>query len=138
MKKLVLIGMIILAMAGFSEKLNTDGKDHLNEILGEWGHPNPFKFYIKDGKLWHLDIFNYGYYDDTVPERVTLLNNYTYMIHSYYSEQTLKMNPQLKGEKICFAYDTKYKKLAFLKKCGSDEVQQYIPRKYPNDGKLRG
>ena len=130
MKKVMLIVMIIIGMTTFAEKLNTDGKDHLKEILGEWGSPNPFKFYEENGELWHLDVYNYGYDDDTAPEKVTMLNNYTYMIHSYYYKETLKMNPQLKGSKICFAYDIKKKELAFFKKCGSEEIQQYIPKKH--------
>lgn len=138
MKKLIVLGIMLLGVVAMAEKINTDGQAHLKEILGEWGAPNPFKFYQKNGELWHLDVFNYGYDEDTKPEKVTMINSYTYMIHSYYSEQTLKMNPQLKGEKICFAYDVKRKQLAFFNKCGSDEVQQFIPRKYPNDGKLRG
>ena len=35
MKKVMLIVMIIIGMTTFAEKLNTDGKDHLKEILGE-------------------------------------------------------------------------------------------------------
>ena len=130
MKKLIVLGIMLLGIVAMSEKLNTDGKSHLKEILGEWGAPNTFKFYQKNGELWHLDVFNYGEDEDTRPEKVTMINSYTYMIHSYYSKETLKMNPQLKGSKICFAYDIKKKELAFFKKCGSEEIQQYIPKKH--------
>ena len=136
MKKLIVLGIMFLGVVAMAEKLNTDGKDHLKEILGEWGS-NRIRFYQKNGELWYLDLDNYGYDDDTIPEKITMLNNYTYMIHSSYSEKTLKTNPELRGKKLCFAYDTKYKKIAFLKKCGNDEIQELVPRKY-NDGKLRG
>lgn len=134
LKKFLILVFFIFGTVIFAEKLSTDEKGHLKEILGEWGQPNPFRFYQKNGELWHLDVFNYGYDDDTVPEKVSMINNYTYMINKFYSEKTLKMNPQLRGKKTCFAYDTKKKQLAFFKKCGSDEVQQWIPRKYSTMG----
>ena len=133
MKKLIVLGIMLLGIVAMSEKLNTDGKSHLKEILGEWGAPNTFKFYQKNGELWHLDVFNYGEDEDTRPEKVTMINSYTYMIHSYYSEQTRKMNPHLKNWKVCFAYDVKHKQLAFLK-CGTDEVDSYVPRRHSKFG----
>ena len=120
MKKLIVLGIMLLGVVAMAEKLNTDGKDHLKELLGKWGYPDTVSIVVKNNKAYYIDEW-----EEVNP--ITKLNSYTFVI-----------NWKDDGSKSCIAFDTKQKQLAFLKKCGSDEVQQYIPKKYPNDGKLRG
>ena len=115
MKRIVLIGMMILGMVVMAEKLNTDGKDHLKELLGKWGEPQPVYLIAKNSKLYYID-------EEEVENPVTKLNTYTYVINRVES-----------GDKSCFAYDIKHKKFAFLK-CGTNEVEQYMPKKYNTFG----
>lgn len=122
MKKLIIIGMLIFGLVAMAEKLTTDGKDHLKELLGKWGEPQPVYIVMKNNKLYYVD-------EEKVYNPVTKVNNYTFVINWVQDDETLKRNPQLKGFKTCFAWDVKYKKLAFLKKCGNYTVDQYIPRK---------
>lgn len=127
MKKLVIFGMLIFEIMAMAEKLNTDGKDHLNELLGKWGEPQPVYIVMKNNKLYYVD-------EEKVYSPVAKFNNYTFVINWIQDDEILKRNPQLRGFKTCFAWDIKHKKLAFLEKCGSDNVSQYIPKKYTTFG----
>lgn len=120
MKRLILLVFMILGIVTMAEKVNTDGKGHLNELLGKWGYPDTISIVVKNNKVYYIDEWE-------EVNLITKLNTYTFVI-----------NWKDDGSKSCIAFDTKHKQLAFLKKCGSDEIQQYVPRKYSNDGKLRG
>ena len=120
MKKFILLIFIILGIVAMAEKVSTDGKDHLKELLGKWGEPDTISIVVKNNKVYYIDEW-----EGVNP--ITKLNPYTFVI-----------NWQDGSPKTCIAFDTKHKQLTFLKKCGSDEVQQYVPRKYSKDGKLRG
>ena len=37
MKKLIIVMVLTVSMIGFSEKLNTDGRDHLDKVVGSFG-----------------------------------------------------------------------------------------------------
>lgn len=112
MKKIILIGMMVLGITIFAEKLNTDGKEHLKELLGKWGEPQSVYIVLKNNKLFYVD--EEGNYNP-----ISKINEYTFKIT--FIEDNFN---------LCFAYDIKQKKLAFLKKCGTSEIQQYIPKKY--------
>ena len=109
MKKLIVLGIMLLGIVAKAEKLTTDGKDHLKELLGKWGEPAPVYIVLKDQKLYFID-------QEDNKNSVGKYNSYTFVIN--YSN----------GMKTCFAYDTKKKALALLNKCGSDEVFSYIPK----------
>lgn len=115
MKKLIIMIFMLLGIVVMAEKLSTDGKDHLKELLGKWGEPNPFYLILKDKKLYYVD-------EESVSNPVTKVNNYTFMIHRVES-----------GNKSCFAYDVKKKTFTFLK-CGTDEVNSFVPRKHNTFG----
>lgn len=122
MKKLVIFGMLIFGIMAMAEKLNTDGKDHLKELLGKWGEPYNISIVVKNNKIFYID--------DEGVSPVQKIRNDIYQI--IYEDNA-------SGEiyKTCFAYDIKYKKLAFLKNCTTLELQELVPRKF-TDGKLRG
>ena len=124
MKKTVLV-LLTLGNVVFSQALKTDGKDHQKELMGKWGEPNSINIVIKNNKLYYVD-------EEETYNPISKYNQYTYQINWVYDEQTLKMNPHLRNYKTCFAYDTGKQQLALLKKCGSNDVNQYIPRKYKN------
>ena len=115
MKKLIVLGIMFLGVVAMAEKLNTDGKDHLKELLGKWGEPAPVYVVLQGQKLYFID-------QEDNKNPVTKYNNYTFVIN--YSD----------GMKTCFAYDTKKKALALLNKCGSEEVFSYIPKRRTSIG----
>lgn len=122
MKKIILMLFMLIGIVAMAEKLNTDGKDHLKELLGKWGEPYNISIILKNNKIFYID--------DEGASPVQKIKNDVYQIS--YKDET-------NGEvyKTCFAYDVKYKKLAFLKNCQTLEVRELVPRKF-NDGKLRG
>ncbi len=123
MKKLIVLGIMFLGVVAMAEKLNTDGKDHLKELLGKWAEPSyNVSIILKGNKIFYVD--------DEGSYPVQKIRNDIY-------EMSYKDETNGKVYKTCFAYDVKYKKLAFLKSCQTLEVRELVPRKF-NDGKLRG
>ena len=120
MKKLILIIMVILGTITFSEKLNTDGKLNADKMVGSWA--NEDVLIIKKSNNYYLRYFTNEKPDGySKPFLFKQINAYT-----------LKAVDD-DGTEFCYAYDTKKKNLASLK-CGTNNVEDFLPKKYNTFG----
>ena len=101
MKKLIIVIALTVSMIGFSEKLNTDGKDYSDKITGSFGVKGNlgFKIIKKGNKLEFIA-------DNVVAGPVSRINKYLYL-----AKLVIDTGEELERENYCFAYDIKYKKL---------------------------
>lgn len=119
MKKTVLV-LMLLGTVLFAEKLNTDGKLNADKMLGYWANSD-ILILEKSGKYYLRYFTNMKPDGYSKPFLFNKINNYT-----------LKAIDE-DGDSYCYAYDTKHKKLASLK-CGTDIVEDLIPRKRSSFG----
>lgn len=105
--------------------LTTDGKAHLNEILGDYSSQNMFLKieFSKTKKDKLLYIIEGGWFD------ITKINEYTYAInYPEFDDETGDWNYDKVEKQECFAYDIKRKALTFLEKCGENRIKTSIPK----------
>ena len=116
MKKIILVGMMILGMAIFAEKLKTDGKNNLDKLKGTWrvkgaDGANTVRYF--NGK-WQL-----GYECWDSEEECRKEPNYEKSLGMNYYDIKEAKNGVLvvffdKNLKQYFAYDINKKALVFL------------------------
>jgi hypothetical protein len=101
MKKLIIVMVLTVSMIGFSEKLNTDGRDHLDKVVGSFGVKGNlgFKIVKKGSKLEFVA-------DNVINGPVSRINKYLYLV-----KLVIDTGEGFEREYYCFAYDIKYKKL---------------------------
>ena len=116
MKKLIVLGIMLLGIVAMAEKLTTDGKNNLDKLKGAWGGPM-YSVELKNNK-WFL-----GSYDaeGTVWEEIQLYKNGALVIKDFY-----KM-PNKKDKNFYFAWDSKYKIFVELDK--DLNIIEKVPRK---------
>lgn len=100
MKKIIFILMLVMCTIGFTEKLTTDGEDHLDKITGSFGIRRNIGFKIakKGNKLEFIA-------DNVVNGPIFKINKYLYL-----AKLTIDTGEGLEKEDYCFAYDTKHRK----------------------------
>ena len=100
MKKIIITMMLMFSVLGFSEKLTTDGGEHLDKIIGSFGIRGNLGFKIakKGNKLEFIA-------DNVVNGPILKIHKYLYL-----AKLTIDTGEGLEKENYCFAYDTKYSK----------------------------
>ena len=116
MKKLIVLGIMLLGIVAMAEKLTTDGKNNLDKLKGAWGGAM-YSVELKNNK-WFL-----GSYDaeGTVWEEIQLYKNGALVIKDFY-----KM-PNKKDKNFYFAWDSKYKIFVELDK--DLNIIEKVPRR---------
>lgn len=109
-----------------SGKLTTDGKDHLDELLGNYSTKRvssaiKFEDFNSGRKLVY--VVEGGWFD------IVKINEYTFAInYPVWDEEKDDYDYTKVDSQQCFAYDTNRKALTFLKECGSDEIDYSMPK----------
>ena len=105
--------------------MTTDGKAHLEEIIGNYSNKNAFVEIgrgIKDKSQIFYRIENGAF-------KITKLNEYTFVInYPPFDENIDDYDYSKVKSQECFAYDTKRKALTFLKECGKNEIDTSVPK----------
>lgn len=116
MKKLIVLGIMLLGIVVMAEKLNTDGKNNLDKLKGTWGGAM-YSIELKNNK-WLL-----GSYDaeGTIWEEIQLYKNGALVIKNFYKIQNKK------DKNFYFAWDSKYKMFVELDK--DLNIIEKVPRK---------
>ena len=109
-----------------SGKLTTDGKDHLDELLGNYSTKRvsssiKFENFNSGRKLVY--VVEGGWFD------IVKINEYTFAInYPAWDEEKDDYDYTKVDSQQCFAYDTNRKALTFLKDCKSDEIDYSMPK----------
>ncbi len=115
MKKIIFLLMMLFSTVVFTEKLTTDGKNHIDKLVGNWSNsPDDIITIKRNGNQWILGSYvgdcegiprcNNGMTWDSIQN----YRNNIFVVKNYYQIASKK------DKNLYFAYDTKYKRLVEL------------------------
>ena len=104
MKKIIFLLMMLFSTVVFTEKLTTDGKNHIDKLVGNWSNsPDDIITIKRNGNQWIL-----GSYVGMTWDSIQNYRNNIFVVKNYYQIASKK------DKNLYFAYDTKYKRLVEL------------------------